>query len=154
MVSGDSLYACGPAIKLVEKCEMSYIFSSKESRVPLVIGHHRWSKEKGLTLEKIYHSEIGIKVKKKITHKFSYKNKVALNNTHDDLHTNILEYEEITEWVSRGEKKKKKMKFCWITNIHLHEGNIWKIMRGGRSRWKIESVPQKHIGKEVMKFSA
>ncbi|MCY4644020.1 MAG: hypothetical protein OXB88_05325 [Bacteriovoracales bacterium] len=139
VVSGDGLYACGTVIDLVEKCEMGYIFSAKESRVPLPIKYHRWSKERGLAMEREYVTEEGVKVLKKVTHKFSYQNGVSLNNSHDKIKTNILEYREITEWDLKGKEKRKEKKFCWITNITLNERNIWKVMRGGRSRWKIEN---------------
>ena len=139
MVSGDSLYACGTVIKLIERCDMAYIFTAKESRVPLAVRRHKWLKETGSALQKEYISEEGIKIKKKVTHKFSYKNGIALNNSHDTVSTNILEYREITEWVSKGKEKKKEKKFCWITNILLHERNIWQVMKGGRARWKIEN---------------
>lgn len=138
IVTGDSLYACGTVIKLVERCEMAYIFSVKEGRTPIPIRHLKWAREKGLALGHEYEETIGDKVKKKVVCRYSYMNGVALNNGHDIV-TNILEYEEMTRWICKGKEKETRKKFCWLTNIPLRRGNIDQIMRGGRSRWKIEN---------------
>jgi len=45
---------------------------------------------------------------------------------------NFLEYWE--------EKDGKKVYHnTWITDIELHQDNIYQVMRGGRARWKIEN---------------
>jgi hypothetical protein len=44
---------------------------------------------------------------------------------------NFVEYWETTP--------KKKMHFSWVTDLHVTEENVSKIMRGGRARWRIEN---------------
>ena len=44
---------------------------------------------------------------------------------------NFVEYLETTP--------KKMMHFSWVTDLHVTEENVSKIMRGGRARWRIEN---------------
>ncbi|MGC9195872.1 MAG: hypothetical protein ACP5IL_10515, partial [Syntrophobacteraceae bacterium] len=43
----------------------------------------------------------------------------------------VLEYWQVT-----GEVAKR---FCWVTDITLSEDKVYRIMRAGRARWKIEN---------------
>lgn len=45
---------------------------------------------------------------------------------------NVFEYEYET-------KEKKKIRFCWITNIDITEKNLEGMILAGRGRWKIEN---------------
>jgi hypothetical protein len=47
------------------------------------------------------------------------------------LLVNFLEYWEITP--------KKVQHFSWVTDFTITESNAYKLMRGGRARWKIEN---------------
>ena len=47
------------------------------------------------------------------------------------LLVNFVEYWEITP--------KKMQYFSWVTDLQVTEENVFKIMRGGRARWKIEN---------------
>ncbi len=69
-----------------------------------------------------------------LIHRFYYKNNMPLNETHGDVRVNFLEYYQID---TTG--KKPDRHFCWITDFKLHSRNVYKIMRAGRSRWKIEN---------------
>ena len=66
----------------------------------------------------------------KITHRFSWLNKVAINDTHLDCEVNVLEYQEEHD-------KGKKQRWVWVTNIPLTAKNVYQIMRGARARHKI-----------------
>ena len=44
---------------------------------------------------------------------------------------NVFEYEH--------NSTKKSLKFVWITNIEVSDSNIEKLVKAGRSRWKIEN---------------
>jgi len=56
---------------------------------------------------------------------------LAINASHQDVRVNVLEY-----WQVRGETTKR---FCWVTDISLSEDNVYRVMRAGRARWKIEN---------------
>jgi hypothetical protein len=55
-----------------------------------------------------------------------------LNKTHSDININYLDYWEV-------DKKEKEKNFAWITDITLSRESVYKVMRAGRSRWKIEN---------------
>ena len=64
-------------------------------------------------------------------HYFHWVNGLSINGSHRDVLVNVLEYYEVT-----GEARKR---FCWVTDIPLSAENVYKIMRAGRARWKIEN---------------
>ncbi len=64
-------------------------------------------------------------------HYFHWLNGLPINGSHRDVLVNVLEYYEVT-----GEARKR---FCWVTDIPLSLENVYKIMRAGRARWKIEN---------------
>jgi hypothetical protein len=66
------------------------------------------------------------------THKFEWLNDIHLNDSCDDLHINFLKYWGITP-------NGKKQHFSWVTDFLLSEETVYKIMRGGRARWKIKN---------------
>ena len=51
---------------------------------------------------------------------------------------NFLEYWEVT--IKDGIEKKRQ-RFCWVTDFEITRDNAYQIMRIGRVRWKIETVP-------------
>ncbi|NKQ39906.1 MAG: hypothetical protein HF967_10710, partial [Methanosarcinales archaeon] len=44
---------------------------------------------------------------------------------------NFIDYWQITP--------NKTMHFSWVTDTKVTENNVYKIMRGGSARWKIEN---------------
>jgi hypothetical protein len=48
------------------------------------------------------------------------------------LKVNVLDYYEI-------DLKGKERHFTWITDLPLTKSTVFKIMKGGRARWKIEN---------------
>ena len=54
-----------------------------------------------------------------------------LKKDHPDMLVNMVEY-----WEAKGGKVQN---FSWITDIEITTGNVDKIVRGGRARWKIEN---------------
>lgn len=63
---------------------------------------------------------------------FVWCNGLRLNDSHPDLLINYLRYFE------EGPKGKTR-EFAWVTDIRLSEGNVERIMRSGRARWRIEN---------------
>ena len=66
-----------------------------------------------------------------VTHRFRWVNGVSLNQQHPELRVNFLEYWE--------ERNGKRLHFTWITDFTLSTDNVFAIMKGGRSRWKVEN---------------
>jgi hypothetical protein len=66
-----------------------------------------------------------------VTHRFRFLNEVPLNESNPEVRVNFLEY-----WEIKGDKTQH---FSWITDFTISETNAFDLMRGGRSRWKIEN---------------
>jgi hypothetical protein len=73
-----------------------------------------------------------VKREGKIVHIFRYVNDLQLNESSDDVRINFLHY---TECRPDG----SDLTFSWVTDIEINDDNVYKIMRGGRARWKIEN---------------
>jgi hypothetical protein len=70
--------------------------------------------------------------KKGIIHTFTFHNGIPLNDTYPDLLVNLLICKET---LANGTTKT----FTWITDIEITQSNVYELMRGGRTRWKIEN---------------
>lgn len=66
-----------------------------------------------------------------ITHRFCFLNDAPLNESNLDVRLNFLEY-----WEIKGDKTQH---FTWVTDFTITQNNAFDLMRGGRSRWKIEN---------------
>ena len=130
IVTHDSLSSNGPYIKELRKYNLRYIIGVKED------GNKRlfdWIK--GLKLEEITEVIDGIE------YTYRFANKIPLNDSHQDLEVNFFE-------CFVNNPKKGKTYFSWITDIEVTKNNVRELVKGGRARWKIESAPQAHKGKE------
>jgi hypothetical protein len=122
IVIEDGLASNAPHIKLLESLSMKYILGVKEGDHDYLFD---WIKYAEATEFEYIDEE-------KFHHKFRFINQVPLNDANHDLKVNFLEYWET-------DKKGKIKHFSWVTNIHITINNVSKLMRGGRSRWKIEN---------------
>jgi hypothetical protein len=66
---------------------------------------------------------------------FRYVNKVPLNDTKNAPEVNFLE----CEWIEVIGKQEKKGCCAWITDHEITEKNLYELMCGGRTRWKVEN---------------
>lgn len=136
----DSLFSTGPHIDLMRRLQMNYIITAKPDNNKTLYEFIEKRKVLGDLKETSFEEEIGIKIKKKVTHEFKYMNDIPLNNAHLEISVNFLEYTETISWVDKdGYIKEKKTRFSWITNHKINKNNLIKLMRAGRCRWKIEN---------------
>jgi hypothetical protein len=56
---------------------------------------------------------------------------LPLHKSHPDILVNYLDYWEIREG--------KEYNFSWLTALKLRRDNVDQVLRGGRSRWKIDN---------------
>ena len=66
-----------------------------------------------------------------IAHQFRFVNDMPLNESRSDVRVNFIEYWEVSE--------DKVQHFSWVTDFRVTKDNVYKLMRGGRARWKIEN---------------
>ena len=62
-----------------------------------------------------------------------FAHQLPLNQSNADLLVNFLQY---TEYASDGSVRKR---FSWVTDLAITPDNARHLVRGGRSRWKIEN---------------
>jgi ribosome biogenesis protein Tsr3 len=128
LVVEDALYAKAPHIKLLNSLDYRYIIGVKEG------DHAHLFKSVQETIKLNEDNELNTyNEDTKITHGFRFINNLPLNKSHKDVRVNFLEYWETDE---AGE--------CifyatWVTDIPLTKNNVFKIMRAGRARWKVEN---------------
>ena len=66
-----------------------------------------------------------------VVHLFRFVNDVPLKASRADVRVNVIEY-----W----ERGQDQVQHCsWVTNLRVSKRNVYKLMRGGRARWKMEN---------------
>ena len=121
---GDGLFSNGPSIKLARELDMGFIFGAKPGDHVGLFSYLEEALELGgagtLKVEEV-----------SVTHEFQFLNDVPLNDANPDILVNFVRYVE--------KKKDRTKTFSWVTDIYVTEENVYSIMRGGRSRWRIEN---------------
>lgn len=122
----DALYACGPLIeRLAQQARWQFIIAVKPDGNKSLFRQFESRRERGLLQTHTFEDQDGV-------HCFSYANNLALNQRHADLRVNMLYYQFTNH-------KGQVQTFSWITQIKLTKANLYKVMKMGRSRWKIEN---------------
>lgn len=119
----DGLASNAPHIRDLEAYDMKFILGAKPG------DHEHLFKQVEESDETVYHE---IQDEKGFLHQFHFLNGVSLNKTNPDLKVNFLEYMETS---SKG----KEIRFSWVTNIPISRDIVYQLMKGGRSRWRIEN---------------
>ena len=130
----DALSANGPHLKLLKDMNMNFITVVKPDGNKTLFdwvegfdwgeNQSQWDASQG--------SHFFVDQEGK-THQFRYVNSVPLNDAHQELKVNFLEYWEID---SEGRQLYHN---TWITDIQISQENALKIAQGGRARWHIEN---------------
>lgn len=112
-IVADGLYVSETVLKICQDNQWDYIIRYKEGCAP--------------TIEEEYQSI----PEKNQTENTEYVNGVLFG----DREVNVLKYREIK--IKKGEFVTTE--FAWITSIRITDRNAKKLVRAGRSRWKIEN---------------
>ena len=123
IVIEDGLSSNGPHIRLLKELEIPFILGAKPKDHRFLFD---WVDKSNPILHEVTDNN-------GTTHRFRFINQVPLNDANFDLDINFLEYWELS---STGQQKRH---FSWVTDLELNEQTVYKIMRGGRARWKIEN---------------
>jgi hypothetical protein len=135
----DALSANAPHIRKIEDCGYNYILGVKPGDHK---GLFQWINDLGNDIKAYSFYQLkGERGQKKVTYNFKWFNGVPLNDSNPDLLVNFLDFEEITETLGKDGEivKTQKTHFTWVTDIKITQDNVYTIMRGGRSRWRIEN---------------
>ena len=123
IIVGDGITSNAPYIQLLEENKMKYILGAKP-------GDHKFLFDLLDTSEETECHDI--MDEEGVFHQFRYLNNVPLNKSNQGVRVNVLEY-------MQTDPKGKETRFSWVTNIWITQDNMFRLMRGGRARWKIEN---------------
>jgi hypothetical protein len=118
----DSLASNAPHIRLIEELGYQYIIGAKP-------GDHKWLFDwVGACSKEV----VELTESNRNQHRLEFVNNVPLNESNEDVRVNFLEH-----WESRPNGK--VIHHTWVSNILLTKDNVFKVMEGGRTRWKVEN---------------
>lgn len=121
----DALSANAPHIKAINLYNYRFILGVKPGDHAYLFNYVQQAHTARKTTEFEYTTNDGI------THRFRFLNDAPLNESNTDVRVNFLEY-----WEIKGDKIQH---FTWVTDFTITKNNAFDLMRGGRSRWKIEN---------------
>lgn len=127
IITEDGLSSNAPHIKGAKKYNLHYILGVKEGDHSFLFEHVKKARSVGQIAE----FEIDDEENPEMVHRFNFLNQAPLNESNQDVLVNFLEYWEITPG--------KVQHFSWVTDFTVTKNNAYQIMRGGRTRWKIEN---------------
>jgi hypothetical protein len=128
IVVEDGLSSKGPHILELKRLNLRYILGAKPDDHVYLFQQLRQAVEEG----RATNIQFLDREDRQKAHFFRFANQIPLNKANPDLLVNVLEYWQI-------EKGEKITKFSWVTDIPITEKNVYKLMRAGRARWKVEN---------------
>ena len=128
LISGDSLYACGPALTLCELNHWSYALTFKPGRTPAL-----WADFQGL-LRLSPDNRLNCILPGDIQQRFRWINDMPYQDSEGRDH---VVHALLCEETPPGQKTQT---FAWLTNRRVNSGNVRAIAtQAGRVRSKIEN---------------
>ncbi len=128
---GDDLYSRQPICQLALLKDYNFIFVCRESSHKTLYEWLDFLDKSGevTTLEnQEYHG------RKKLVYRYRYTNRIPLVDGDDSLQVNWCEVTIINQ-----KTKEVTYKNSFVTNHNIRDDNVEKIIKAGRSRWKIEN---------------
>ncbi len=125
---GDDLYSKQPFIETVLSERMHYILVAKPSDHKIMMRNIELNKAKVKILKR---------ESKDRTYLYQWINDIELNGREDTLSTNYFRLQIIKK--DKLGNEKVTATHSWITDLTVTEKNVEKLVKGGRSRWKIEN---------------
>ena len=136
IIVADSLYACAPTVRHLKGHRFSFLLVAKP-------GDHKSLFEdidglrRGGMLDQLERKEQGGR-----RYLYEWTNQISLNADPKSPEVNFV---QLTIFNDEG---KQTFRSSWVSDLEITKENVEKLVRGARSRWKIESAPQAH-SKEV-----
>src|SRR2546422_598493 len=126
IVTEDSLSSNAPHIETLHDHGLHYILGVKEGDHAHLFTQVQAAEHAGrVTYYERHDRAAGV------VHRFRFVNDVPLNASNADVRVNFIEYWEI----GNGQTQ-----HCsWVTDLRVSKRTVYRLMRGGRARWKIEN---------------
>jgi hypothetical protein len=126
IITEDALSANAPHIETLHAYGCHYILGVKEGDHASLLTQVQAAAEAGRVTYYERHARAA-----EVVHAFRFVNDMPLNGSRGDVRVNFIEYWE------RGPEQVQH--FSWVTDLRVSQRNVYKRMRGGRARWKIEN---------------
>lgn len=126
IVTEDGLSSNAPHIETLHDYACHYILGVKEGDHTYLFEQVRAAEEERRVTHYERHDRAA-----GIVHQFRFINGMPLNESRSDVRVNFIEYWEVG--------KDTVQHFSWVTDFRVTKDNVYKLMRGGRGRWKIEN---------------
>src|SRR5712664_3943208 len=126
IITEDGLSSNAPHIETLHDYGCHYILGVKEGDHAYLFEQVQVAEEEG----RVTHYQ-RLDRAAGITHQFRFVNDMSLNESRSDVRVNFIEYWEVSP--------DKVQHFSWVTDFRVNKANVYKLMRGGRARWKIEN---------------
>jgi hypothetical protein len=126
IVTEDSLSSNGPHIEMLQDHDLHYILGVKEGDHAFLFKQVAAAKQAGrMTYYDRDDQATGSH------HRFRFVSDLPLNESNAELRVNFLEC-----WETLNDKVQH---FSWVTDLRVNKGTVYRLMRGGRARWRIEN---------------
>src|SRR2546421_1128555 len=126
IITEDALSSNAPHIETLHDYGCHYILGVKEGDHTYLFQQVQAAEEAGRVTSYERHDRAA-----GVMHRFRFVNNVPLNASRADVRINVIEYWEIGQ--------NQVQHFSWVTDLRVRKRNVYKLMRGGRARWKIEN---------------
>jgi hypothetical protein len=132
IVVEDGLASNAPHIEELKRLRMHFLLGAKPDDHQHLFAEVIQAQEEGRATS-ITWTESRKPGQPEVLCEISFVHDLPLNKSHPHLRVNFLQY---IEWGPAGEVLKQ---FSWVTDLVITSENARHLVRGGRSRWKVEN---------------
>ncbi len=122
----DALYANAPHVRQILGYGWKFVINVKPDSHQCLFQQFAGRQARGQVKERRERDAKGVQ------HVYRWTTHLCLNEGATDVHVNFL-------WYEQTDKHGVVTTWTWITNLPLTAATVEKVMRAGRSRWKIEN---------------
>src|ERR1700730_14018945 len=126
IITEDSLSSNAPHIETLHNHQLHYILGVKAGDHAWLFQHVEAADHAGRVTHYTRHDR-----STGLVHRFRFVNDLPLNASHPNVRVNFIEYWELSH--------AKVQHFSWVTDLRVSPRNVYRLMQGGRARWKIEN---------------
>jgi hypothetical protein len=126
IVTEDGLSSNAPHIETLHDYACHYILGVKEGDHAYLFEQVQVAEQEGRVTHYERHDRGA-----GIVHQFRFINDMPLNAARSDVRVNFIEYWEVSQ--------DNVQHFSWVTDFRVTKQHVYKLMRGGRARGKIEN---------------
>ena len=126
IITEDALSSNAPHIETLHDYGCHYILGVKKGDHAYLFKQVQAAEEAGGITDYERHDRAA-----GLVHRFRFVNDMPLNGSRADVRINFIEYWEMGQ--------DQVQHFSWVTDLRVNKRNVYKLMRGGRARWKIEN---------------